>query len=312
MASVIRVSLWLLAVMAVPAVCQAARSNPAGICGTAGQRCVNIVRSYHDAFGRDPQQGEIDHWMGQATSDSHAGLLAQHRNWLRQDRGAQEGAVRESYMTVFGYSPNSGSGEMRHWLPQAAQGVTYQDMVNAHMQYLRSDAGARESTIYRSYTVAFNRNATADEVRYWSAQVAQGGWTYDRLVQSHAEYAIAQGIFGKSSTTAPQAGMAVVEASTGRLVDHRGHYLLPPGASAGMVAAGAGNIVAAGAGNMVAAGAGNVTVSLPPNFAEHVGRLMAAAGSGNIVAAGAGNIVAAGAGNMVAAGGGNIRLMLRR
>lgn len=219
-----------------------------------------IQSSYLLAFGRAPNSGELNYWLGQGQR-SIADLIALHRNYLSRDAGNHRAAITRAYVDAMGRNPST--GEINYWM----QGTdTYAQLMKNHMQWLAGNPAEYANVIRRSYQFVLGRQPNAGELAYWQSQ---GVLSYVVLVGCHEQWRQQNGSRAQTS------GQPMVAARSSFLVTVPVSPAIANEArmAAGIVAAGGGNIVAAGGGNIVAAGGGNIV----------------AAGGGNIVAAGGGN-----------------------
>lgn len=122
-------------------------------------------------------------------------------------------------------------------------------MMNGHMQYLNQNPALYDEIIRRTYLRSlFQRKPTDEELNHWRAQ-PKVSWIW--LFRAHNEYYIS-----RKRNTVSTKGLKYVDVSAQFLSDTRVAITSLGGGN--IVAAGGGNIVAAGAGNIVAAGAGNI------------------------------------------------------
>jgi hypothetical protein len=182
-----------------------------------------IKRSYIDALGRDPIEGEFKHWMG--GNDPYTQLMKNHVGWLAGNPAEYEAVIKRSYQFIF--KRKADAGELKYWRSQGT--VSYAMLVAAHDTWRKSNPTAPAKTAGVSTVSA---NSTFLATAPVSPAIA-------------AEARIAGGL---------------VAAGAGNLVGNDGGSLVGnDGAS--LVAAGGGNLVAAGGGNLVAAGGGNLVAA---------------------------------------------------
>lgn len=111
-------------------------------------------------------------WMAQA----------QYSNYFPDPRTRTIGA---SYSAAFCRPPDA--NETRFWLSDPRGGDITQ-LINAHRQFLRSNAGARTQMIHNSYYATFGRPAQSGEMAHWEPYVRSVGYTCEELKVYHTNY----------------------------------------------------------------------------------------------------------------------------
>lgn len=69
----------------------------------------DIITSYHYAFGRDPQEGEILFWQKQVKLSVDQ-LVTNHRNYIKQNEGVRREIAMLAFKQAYGSSPAPNSG----------------------------------------------------------------------------------------------------------------------------------------------------------------------------------------------------------
>lgn len=215
-----------------------------------------VQASYLIAFGRRATDAEVAYWAKQNPASVES-LVANHRNYLKQDANTQRAAIKRSYIDALGRNPND--GEFKHWM---SGNDTYTQLMKNHVDWLARNPGEYESAIKRSYQTVLRRQPNAAEIKYWKSQ---GTLSYLMLVACHEDWAKRNGTAPKTS-----GGLSISGTPSITTAALSADIAKEARAASGVVAAGGGNVVAAGSANVVAAGSANVV----------------AAGSANMVAAG--------------------------
>ncbi|HEY1109304.1 MAG TPA: hypothetical protein VGE76_11745, partial [Opitutaceae bacterium] len=185
-----------------------------------GTHRATIKRSYIDALGREPNDGEYKHWL--SGSDTYTQLMKNHVAWLRGNPAEYEKVIRRSYRLVLNSTPSA--AEINYWKGQGT--LSYAMLAAAHDWWKKQNPSGNGKPAAKA-TIA-PASTTYLTVAPVSAAVA-------------AEAIKAAGLIGNDG---------------GSLVGNDGASLVAAGGGH-LVAAGGGNLVAAGGGNLVAAGAGN-------------------------------------------------------
>jgi hypothetical protein len=162
-----------------------------------GQTREELVRqSYHEALGRAPQAGEINHWVGRSDWRTKHDLVSFHRQFIRQNAQAARGVVVASYQAVFLRAPSE--DEIRFWLPHVRQGMTCAELESRHRQFLANQAPKtpeprRDPWIGQAFQEVLGRDpqgAEWDPVHY-----GQGRWSsYRDLVNKVRVKLTGQGV----------------------------------------------------------------------------------------------------------------------
>jgi hypothetical protein len=94
----------------------------------------DIITSYKFAFGRDPQEGEILFWQKQVKL-SVAQLVANHRNYIKQDVATCVDIIKRSFHEILKYEPSG--MELHDWSNRLQKsGETYAELVDAHRKLM--------------------------------------------------------------------------------------------------------------------------------------------------------------------------------
>jgi hypothetical protein len=155
----------------------------------------SIVRSYAEAFGRQPGEAELQGWLNRLASvpASYEELVGLHLEWRASDAGRGETieTVKRSYLQAFGRTP--GDHETQDWVRRLqSDRLTYVQIVTAHLSWLRSTAGQaeRRAVVTRSYVEAFGREPAASEAEAWTRRVETEPIDYAQLVHAHQMFII--------------------------------------------------------------------------------------------------------------------------
>ncbi len=184
-----------------------------------GTHRTTIRRSYIDALGREPNDGEYRHWL--AGDDTYTQLMKNHMSWLRGNPAEYDGVIRRSYNLVLKRAPTG--AEIAYWKGQGT--LSYAMLAAAHDSWKKQNPSGGAKVSGRSSVSASTPFLTTVTI---SPAVA-------------AEAVKAAGLVGNDGAS---------------LIGNDGGSLVAAGGG-NLVAAGGGNLVAAGGGNLVAAGAGN-------------------------------------------------------
>ncbi len=217
-----------------------------------------IISSYMLTFGRQPNQGELNHWMGRENLTVEQ-LVANHSRYLQSDANEKRATIRRAFAHAYGYTPSDQQVNQ-----SMSSSFNYTDWMNNHTSYLRSNKKAWDDMIAKVYWNVCSRWATDNDRRSWKQSEAKPYMLVAAVVDVwHKE----NSWFGRWYVPSNSRHLTQVAISN-------------PVANevARVVAAGGANAVAAGGANVIAAGGGNVI----------------AAGGGNVIAAGGGNVIAAG------------------
>jgi hypothetical protein len=147
------------------------------LAGDSNARAGLIRDSYMAVFGRGPDGGELEFWLGQPAQTIHS-LIETHRQFLAEQ---WPGIVNDSYWAVFGRLPNS--GEAAYWQSQAPRPLA--GMVQNHLQFLAGDRGAKSGQIRDSYLAVFGREPSSGELDFWLGEETQLIWG---LIERHKQY----------------------------------------------------------------------------------------------------------------------------
>lgn len=184
-----------------------------------------IRRSYIDGLGREPNEGEYQHWM--KGNDTYTQLMKNHVSWLSGNPGEYESVIKRSYRFVFNRAASA--GEVQYWRSQGT--LSYAMLVAAHDTWRK----ANPSTPKTSGTAKISGDST-----FLASVVVSSGITAEIR---------ASGLIGNDGSTLVAAGGGnLVAAGGGNLVGNDGASLIGNDGST-LVAAGGGNLVAAGGGN---------------------------------------------------------------
>lgn len=210
-----------------------------------------IQASYMLAFGRAPQQGELNHWMSQI-DQTIPQLLSNHRQYAAAEKSFKRALVIKSYNDALGRNPNE--DEIRYW---TSGNDVYVDLTNKHVQWLAANTGEYEKVIKRSYQFALNRQPDASELNYWKGQ---GTLSYIVLVGCHEQWKRTNGQTAKktggSSSLSSSAAVQTVNLSSKIASEAKSAAGINVGGN--VISAGGGNVVSAGGLNVIAVGGGNV------------------------------------------------------
>lgn len=185
----------------------------------AGTHRAMIRRSYIDALGREPNEGEYKHWLG--GDDTYTQLMKNHVSWLRGNPGEYEGVIRRSYRLVLNRAATA--PEIAYWKSQGT--LSYALLAAAHDGWKKQNPSGGTKT---SGPATVSSGTTYLATATVSPAIA-------------AEARNAAGLVGNDGAS---------------LIGNDGSTLVAAGGG-NLVAAGGGNLVAAGGGNLVAAGGGN-------------------------------------------------------
>jgi hypothetical protein len=207
-----------------------------------------IIASYMLAFGRPPQQAEINYWLTDPLSNQNLKVLVEkHRsNMNTVDRSLRETAVKQSYIDAFGRVPEK--GELDYWMGSTN---TYAEMVQLHVDFLKSRPEEWVKVIRASYKMAFKRAPKSEELAYWKGQPAR---TFFAMVVQHDEFIRNNPHLGPANSTARTS-----------LIKKENKVTITPSIiseikliGGGVISTGGGNVISTGGGNVISTGGGNV------------------------------------------------------
>jgi hypothetical protein len=124
---------------------------------TALRRAV-VVDSYRAVFARDPEAGELAYWMPR--SEDLPTMIANHRQFIRDNRSIAEQIVRAAYVKVYGHPPYTSDSEYF-----ANQTTQFNNDVAAEMR-----AGSTFDELVTQYATAFAGQAI-DQIFWWKDKV---------------------------------------------------------------------------------------------------------------------------------------------
>jgi hypothetical protein len=125
----------------------------------AALRRALVVDSYRAVFGRDPEAGELAYWMPR--SEDLSTLIANHRQFIRDNRSIAEGIVRKAYEKVYGHAPYT--SDSAYYANQTAQ---FSNDVAAEMR-----AGSTYDELVTQYATALARQAI-EQIFWWRNQAS--------------------------------------------------------------------------------------------------------------------------------------------
>jgi hypothetical protein len=157
---------------------------------TPDQKMQRIVSSYRIAIGRQPVQGEKDHWMKQADLTVQQ-LVDYHMQYAAKEPSFKREIIERSYRHALGRNPTTGAAqgkelEMEWWMKQIVQ--SYQQMMRNHVNWLDQN---KNTTAYSevtdlAYTKVFGRKATDTEKATWRGKPTT---SYGMMVGALKEHA---------------------------------------------------------------------------------------------------------------------------
>ena len=184
----------------------------------AGTHRATIRRSYIDALGREPNDGEYKHWMG--GNDTYAQLMKNHVNWLAGNPGEYGNVIKRSYRFVFGRKATD--DEVNYWRSQGT--LSYAMLVGAHDTWKKQNPSTPPKTSGKA-----------------TVSTSTGFLTTVVLSPAATAEVRATGLISDDGST-------LVAAGGGNLIGNDGGSLIGNDGGS-LVAAGGGNLVAAGGGN---------------------------------------------------------------
>lgn len=222
-----------------------------------------IIASYMLAFGRPPQQAEVNYWLTDPLSNKMVtDLVEKHRsNMNKVDRSLRLAAVKQSYIDAFGRAPRQ--DEIDYWMGSVN---TYAEMVQKHVEWFSTRPDEWVKVIKASYQMAFKRAPKPDELAYWKGQPAR---SFFSLVVQHDEFI----------RNNPQQGPKNSTANTS-IIKKENKVTITPSVLAEIKMIG-GSVISTGGGNVISTGGGNVIST----------------GGGNVISTGGGNVISTGGGN---------------
>jgi hypothetical protein len=125
-----------------------------------------VAASFVLARGRVPAVAELGAWPDAATT-AFAGLLARHREQLRQDAAAQQAVAARASLDAFGVAADQAPAGS----PRGAG--LYLDAMRLHLQWLTERPDDYVLVVQRAYRLVLRRDAYAPELEYWKRRPVQ-------------------------------------------------------------------------------------------------------------------------------------------
>ncbi len=158
---------------------------------TADQKKQRIVASYRIAIGRQPVQGEIDHWLKQADLSVQQ-LVDYHMQYATTEATFKKEIIERSYRHGLGRNPSTTApagqkdSEVSWWMKQINQ--TYQQMMKNHVNYLEQNknTAAYVDVINAAYIKIYGRGASGTEQSNWQGKPAT---SYAMMVSALKDHA---------------------------------------------------------------------------------------------------------------------------
>ncbi len=161
---------------------------------TASARKAMIYLGYAIVFGREPTANDITYWDGKAKAEQTTDLqlFNELRGWLNGDTAPGNGELNATIKRAFAESgrPAPSFAEMVMWMKTSRQKKLWFVSLKAEIGKLpaanqpggfpesQAKANERKAMIYKGYAVAFGREPTANDFKYWDAKAKAEGTTY--------------------------------------------------------------------------------------------------------------------------------------
>jgi hypothetical protein len=129
------------------------------------ERRDRVMSSYLVAFGILPQDNETNYWLNDPVSaKTVTDLVNEHKKNIANNQSLADRAILNSYQDAFGRAPRT--DEYVTWRPLR---LSYIELMERHMKYLRDYPLEFEEVIKRSYSKQFNRPAQSQEMKNWKS-----------------------------------------------------------------------------------------------------------------------------------------------
>lgn len=212
-----------------------------------------VTSSYMLTFGRQPNSGELNYWMGRENL-SVSQLVNLHSQYLNTNNDEKRKVVIKAFKDSYGYVPNESQVKQN-----MSSSFNYSQWMNNHLNFLRSSTQDWNNMISKVYSNVCARSATDNDRRSWQQNKAMPYYIVAAIVEKwHKENLASKqlrvnnnssfmNLFGLSNPVANEVAKVVAAG---------GLNVIAPGGG-NVIAAGGGNVVAAGGGNVISAGGGN-------------------------------------------------------
>jgi len=149
-----------------------------------------ITASYYAVFWRGPNEAELKYWTDQlkASGTIFKELRDGHRNYAKNDKIMREALIHNAFRTVLGR--DASASELTAWTAQIQAGkvTSYSELVNELRGLLAGNAKLQAEVVRKTYTIAFKRNETAAELKYWQGVIVQNRITFSDMLKTHRDF----------------------------------------------------------------------------------------------------------------------------
>lgn len=140
------------------------------VCSAVQDRAALVRESYEQAFGRAPQEGEVNYWVGRQDWTTLKSLVDLHMGSLTAFPDLQNGAIQAAFNRA--QQPAPTEPMMKYWREHlTASPCPVEELTRRVMRYPEQ----RAIWVRQSYEAAFGRAGSEDEVKYWSGRNDWGG-----------------------------------------------------------------------------------------------------------------------------------------
>lgn len=168
-----RSALVVLSLLALVGLCSATASA-----APPPARDDQIKASYRQAFAREPQAGEVQHWNGRSDWSDADDLVRLHRSYIQASEPVREEVVRNSYKWSLG-RPGT-EDEVRYWRGRRDWQVG-RDLVRLHLAFIRANEPVANDVIDAAFKSVLKRAAKPSERERYRKTMAQNEATYTEI-----------------------------------------------------------------------------------------------------------------------------------
>lgn len=300
-----------------------------------------VHASYFAVYWRGPDAAELAYWQGLLKSNGnlYSELVTTHKSFLKTSKEMREALIHNAFRTTFGR--DASAAELKAWADKISGGkmTSFADLVGNLRGIVKGDPSHQASIVRLSYKTAFNRNETADELKYWKGVIGKSGTHFSEMMSIHREFikkdkntrtALINGSYKEVFNRTPDKGEAAFwEARLkqygliyGEIVLAHKDWMknnplaITKSTDLKTALSKKGYVLNEKTGNIEDAKTKKVVLKngqyffgqtdAKGNITSLNGSSIIASGGLNVIAAGGGNVIAAGGGNVIAAGGGNV------
>lgn len=149
-----------------------------------------IAASYYATFWRGPEDAELKYWKGQlkSTGALYKELIASHNAYLKKDTATRNALIHNAFRTALGRDANA--TELKAWTAKIQSGeiTSYSGLVSALRDALSGNTKVQADLVRSTYQIAFKRNETAAELKYWQGQITKSKLVFGEILNTHRSF----------------------------------------------------------------------------------------------------------------------------